>query len=63
MVLFCLNEILHDNQAGRSIFNDKALLYNVTTIASFYIGGIDYGSRGLHIDQEDDFEDLCRVAC
>jgi hypothetical protein len=62
MVLFSPTEVLLDNQAGRSIFKNRSLLSNVSNVTPFYIGGIDGGSRGLRIDQEGDFEDLCRLA-
>ena len=48
-----------DNQAGRSIFKNSFLLSNVLyTVAPFYIGDIDGESRGLRINDEDDFYDL-----
>ena len=60
-VFFTATEVLLDNQAGRSIFKNKDLLSDVTSVKPFYIGGIDGDSRGLCIQQDGDFEDLGRV--
>ena len=50
MVLFSPTEVLLDNQADRSIFKNRSLLYNVSNDTPFLIGGIDGASRSLRID-------------
>lgn len=60
-IFFTATEVLLDNQAGRSIFKNKDLLSDVTSVKPFYIGGIDGDSRGLCIQEDGDFNDLGRV--
>lgn len=60
-VLFSNTEVLLDNQAGRSIFKNKALLTDVTPILPFFIGGIDGSSKGLRVTEEGTFANLGRV--
>jgi hypothetical protein len=60
-IFFTATEVLLDNQAGRSIFKNKNLLSNVSSIRPFYIGGIDGESEGLCIEEDGDLKDLGRV--
>lgn len=60
-VMFSDTDVLLDNQAGRSIFKNRALLTDIAEINPFFIGGIDGTSRGLRIKEDGDFEGLGRV--
>lgn len=60
-VMFSDTDVLLDNQAGRSIFKNRALLTDIAEINPFFIGGIDGTSRGLRIEEDGDFEGLERV--
>ena len=62
VILVTENDILLDNQASRSLFNNSKFLTELTDASPFYIGGIDSSSRGLLVKQQGYFSVYGNVA-